>query len=118
MVKEVNSFELSKSIKHKYSVRVRFHPSAKTSCINDHVKPVIRNEEADHIILHTGTNDVSSDKTLLQICNDIVNLAASIKGKDIKVTISELVERNDALNEKLYWQMNICQKYAKLLDYQ
>ena len=79
MVKEVNGFELSKSIKHKYSVRVRFHPSAKTSCINDHVKPVIRNQEADHIILHTGTNDLSSDKTAIQICNDVVNLAASIK---------------------------------------
>ena len=100
MVKELNGFELSKSIKHKYSVRVRFPPSVKTSCINDNVKPVIRNQEADHIILHTETNDLSSDKTPLQICNDIVNLAASIKNKDIKVTISEIVERNDTLNEK------------------
>ena len=74
---------------YKYSVRVRFHPSAKMSCINDHVKPVILNQEADHIILHTGTNDLSSDKTPEQICNDIVNLAASIKGKDIKVEISQ-----------------------------
>ena len=85
---------------HKYSSRNRFHLSAKTSCINDRVKPVIRNQEAGHIILHTGTNDLSSDKTPVQICNDIVNLAASIKDKDIKVTISELVEQNDALNEK------------------
>ena len=101
MVKKVNGFELSKSVKYKYSVRVRFHPSAKTSCINDHVKPVIRNQEADHIILHTGTNDLSSDKTPVQIWNNIVNLAASIKDKDIKVTISEIVERNDTLNEKV-----------------
>ena len=62
MVNEVNGFELSISIKHKYSVRVRFHPLAKMSCINDHVKPVTRNQEADHIILHTRTNDLSSDK--------------------------------------------------------
>ena len=103
MVKEVNGFDQSKSIKHKYSVRVRFHPSAKTSCIIDHLKPVFRNKEADHIILHTGTNDLSSDKTPVQICNDIVNLAASIKGKDVQVKISEIVERNDALNEKVYW---------------
>ena len=101
MVKEVNGFEPSKSIKHKYSARVRFHPSAKTSCINDHVKPVIRNQEADHIILHIGTNDLSSDKTPVQICNDIVNLAASINDKDIKLTISEIVEQSDALNEKV-----------------
>ena len=37
----------------------------------------------------------------MQICNDIFNLAASILDKDIKVTISEIVERNDALNEKV-----------------
>ena len=99
MVKEVNGFELSKSIKHKYSVRVRFHPSTKTSCINDHVKPVIRNQEADHIILH----------------NDIVNLAASIKNKDIKVTISEIVERNDALNEKVILVNECLSKICKTI---
>ena len=78
---QFNGFELLKSIKHKYSVRVRFHPSAKMSCINDHVKPVIRNQETDHIILHTGTNDLSSDKTPVQICNDNVNLVRQLKTK-------------------------------------
>ena len=100
MVKEVNDFQLSKSVKHKYSLRVRFHPSAKTSCINDDVKPIIQNQETDHILLHTETNDLSSDKTSVQICNDIINLAAPIEDKDIKVTISEIAERNDAINEK------------------
>ena len=56
-------------------------------------------KETDHIILHTGSNDLSSDKTPLQICNDIVSLAASVKGRDITVTISKLVEQNDALNK-------------------
>ena len=51
------------------------------SCINDHVKPVIRNQETDHIILHTGTNDLSSDKTPVQICNDNVNLVRQLKTK-------------------------------------
>ena len=101
---------------YKYSVRVRFHPSAKMSCINDHVKPVIRNQEADHIILHTGTNDLSSDKTPEQICNDIVNLAASIKDKDIKVEISEIVERNDALNEKVVLVNEYLSKKCKTIE--
>ena len=39
---------------------------------------------------------MSSDETPVEICNDIVNLAASIKDKDIKVRISEIVEWNDA----------------------
>ena len=54
------------------------------------------NQEVDHIILHTGNNDLSSDETPVEICNDIVNLAASIKDKDIKVRIPEIVEWNDA----------------------
>ena len=98
---------------HKYSSRNRFHLSTKTSCINDHVKPVIRNQEDDHIILHTGTNDFSSDKTPVQICN--VNLAASIKDKDIKVTISELVEQNDALNEKAVLANEYLSKICKTI---
>ena len=114
-IKEVKGFELSKSIKHKYLVRVRFHPSTKTSCINDHAKPVIRNQEADHIILHTGTNDLSSDKTPVQICNDIVNLASSIKDKYIKVTISKIVERNDALNEKVVLVNEYLSKICKTI---
>ena len=39
---------------------------------------------------------MSSDETPVEICDDIVNLAGSIKGKDIKVRISEIVEWNDA----------------------
>ena len=115
MVKEVNGFELSKYIKHKYSVRVTFHSSAKMSCINHHVKPVTQNQEADHIILHTGTNDLSSDKTPVQICNDIVNLASSIKDKYIKVTISKIVERNDALNEKVVLVNEYLSKICKTM---
>ena len=115
MVKDVNGCELSKSIKHKFSVRVRFHPSAKTNCINDHVKPDIRNQESDRIILHAGTNDLSSDKTPAQTCNDIVNLAVSIKEKDIKVTISELVERNDDLNEKFVLVNEYLSKICKTI---
>ena len=52
---------------------------------------------------------MSSDKTPVQICNDIVNLAASIKNKDIKVTMSEIVERKDTLNEKVIL-VNECAK--------
>ena len=115
MAKEGNGSDLSKSIKHKYSVKVRFHPSAKASYINDHVKPVIRNQEADQIILHTGPNDLSSDKIPVQICNDIVNLAASIKDKDTKVTIIEIVERNDVLNEKVVMVNEYLSKICKTI---
>ena len=53
--------------------------------------------------------------TLVQICNDIVNLAASIKDKDIKVTISEIVERNEALNEKVVLVNEYLSKICKTI---
>ena len=105
LVKKLNGFELSKSIKGKCSVRVRFNLSTKTSCINDHVKLVIRNQEAD----------LSSDITPVQIFNDIVNLAALIKDKSIKVKIFELVERNDALNKKVVLVNEYLSKICKTI---
>ena len=49
------------------------------------------------------------------ICNDIVNYAASVKDKDIKVTISEIVEQNDALNEKVVLVNEYLSKICKTI---
>ena len=81
MVKEVNGFELSKTMKHKYSIRVIFHPSAKTSCINDHVKTVIRNQEADHIIFDSGTNDCHLIKPQYRFAMTLSILLRQLKTK-------------------------------------
>ena len=43
----------------------------KVSCIVDHVKPTIRDGKADHVILHTGINDLRSEKTASQISRSI-----------------------------------------------
>ena len=101
MIKEVKGYELSKSIRLKKPVKVRSHPSAHIRCLSDHVKPVIRNGDADHVILHIGTNDLRSEKTPVQICHEIIDLATSIKNENIKVSISGLVQRGDGLNEKV-----------------
>ena len=71
-----------------------------TSCMCDYVKPTIRNEKVDHIIIHSGTNDLNSDKTAVQICNEIISLSASIREQNIKVSISGIVPRNDEWNDK------------------
>ena len=43
----------------------------KVSCMVDHVKPTIRDGKADHVILHTGINDLRSEKTASQISRSI-----------------------------------------------
>ena len=67
MVKKVNGFYLTRNIKHKFLVKVRLFGSAKTRCMYDHAKPTIRELNPEHIILHVGSNDLNSEKTVSQI---------------------------------------------------
>lgn len=101
VIKELKGFELSKSIGHKKPVKVRSHPSAQIRCLTDHIQPIIRNKDAEHILLHIGTNDLKSEKTPVQICHDIINLTAAIRDKGIKVSVSGIIQRNDHLNNKV-----------------
>ena len=113
MVKKVRGFELTKSIRHKANIKVRSFPKAKVRCMTDHIKPTIREESPDHIIIHTGTNEIPSEKTSIQICNDIINFAQSIKDQNIDVSISAIVPRNDDFHDKVNdfnnYLYNICE---------
>ena len=52
-------------------------------------------KDPECIVLHIGTNDLNSKKSEVDIAEDIVNLATSVKNKDIEVKISGLVPRGD-----------------------
>ena len=91
MVKKLNRYFL---------VKVRPLTCAKVSCMFDHVKPTIRDDKPDHVILHTGTNDLRSEKTASQIAISISELAMSLKDNDNSVIVSGIVPRNDNLNNK------------------
>ena len=67
MVKKLNDYLLTKKLRHKFLVKVRPFSGAKVSCMVDHVKPTLRDDKPDHIILHTGTNDLRSEKTSSKI---------------------------------------------------
>ena len=66
----------------------------------DHVKPTIGNDKPDHVILHTGTNDLRSEKTASQIARSITELAMSLKDNNNSVVVSGIVPRHDNLNNK------------------
>ena len=51
MVKKSNGYLLMKNVRHKFLVKVRPFSGAKVSCMVDHVKPTIRNDKPDHVIL-------------------------------------------------------------------
>ena len=50
----------------------------------DHVKPTLRDDKPDHIILHVGTNDLRTEKTGNQITKSIMDLTTSLKTMAIR----------------------------------
>ena len=74
---------------------------ATLSCMEDHVKPSLRNP-ADHFILLVGTNDLFSEKSSMKIGESIINLACRLKNKMHDVSVSTIILRTDdkRLNEK------------------
>ena len=68
--------------------------------MHDEMKPTVRDFDPDHIILHSGTNDVNYDRTSSQIAKEIINLALSLKSDKKKISISLLAPKSDKLNSK------------------
>ena len=98
---------MTRKLKHKCLVKVLPFNSAKVRCIQDHVKPTVRDFNPDHIILHCGTNNLNSERIASQIARSIIGLALSVKSKDNKISISLIVPRNDNLNNKAS-EVNCC----------
>ena len=88
MVKKLYGYLLRKKVRHKFLVNVRSFPSAKVSCVVDHVKPTMRDDRSGHVILHTGTNDLCSGKLM------------SLKDNDNSVIVSGIAPRHDNANNK------------------
>ena len=82
---------------------------------NDHVQPIIRHNDAEHIILHIGTNDLKYEKTPVQISHKIIELATKIRDKNIKVSVSSIIQRNDELNEKVLLKSS--KRFARALTF-
>ena len=71
----------------------------KISCMTDHVKPTLRDINPDHIILHTGTNNLWIENTTSQIAKATISLATSLKNDD-NTELSGFVPRLDNLDNK------------------
>ena len=81
--------------------------------MEDHVEHILCSSEANQIILHVVTNDLVTDKTPVQICNDIINLATFINDHRINVAISFMLPHSDGLIERAKtvnaYLVNICE---------
>ena len=94
MLKQLNGWEMSKKLNANCKMFVKTFSGAKTTCMHDYVKPLVRSSP-DHFILHVGTNDMSSDKSPKEIARSVIDLARSIKNEKHDVSISNIIIRAD-----------------------
>ena len=96
MVKNIKGWLLSRR-KH---VRTYTFPGATTEEMEIFLKPLIA-RKPEEIILHTGTNDLSS-KTAEQVTGNILKLVAEIEKHGIKCTVSTIINRQGELGSKVH----------------
>ena len=79
MIKKIDGYLLTKSINHKFLVKVGPFRTAKTIDIYDHLKPTLKDFNPGLFIVHVCTNDLPLNKTSNETAEKIVNLAESVK---------------------------------------
>ena len=99
-LKETDGYLLTNSINHKFIVKTRVFPAAKTKDMKDYIKPTKRDFDPDLYIFHAGTNDLSLDKLDAEIATDIINVAESLKSTHSKLAVLATVPRVDNFKEK------------------
>ena len=91
MIKHTKGWEMLSKIDHKHSIYVRSFSGAKVRSMKDNVKPCVRDENPDHIIMHVGTNELNSENNPERVVKSIVNLAKGMITEKRKVTVSEII---------------------------
>ena len=74
MIEKIYGYLLTRSINHKYFVKVRPFLAAKTVDMFDYVKSIQGDLDPEAYVIHSGTYDLTTDKTPDEICSEILRL--------------------------------------------
>ena len=58
---------------------VRSFLGAKVKCMKDYVKPCIRENNPEYVILHVGTNELNSELTPERIAKSVIDVGKNIQ---------------------------------------
>ena len=100
MVKYVDGYLLTGSIKRKFIMKVRPFSSARTVDMQVYIKSTKCDFDPSLYLLHVGTNDLLLEDTPEAISKRIIATAESLKKEHDEVAISDIVARGDDLKEK------------------
>ena len=92
---------MAKRIQSNCKIYVKTFFRATVSCVEDYMKPSLRNPP-DHFNVHVGMNNLYSNKSSMEITESIINLACRLKNKIFDVSVLTIILRTDdkKLNKK------------------
>ena len=99
VIGDIEGYKMRNGMKDYEKVYVKSFSGATISCMQDYIKPTLKHNP-DVILIHVGTNDLRSSKSAQDIANEIINLSTTIKSEENEVIISNIILRNDSLNNK------------------
>ena len=106
ILKHIRGYELSQRVENCKGF-FKSLSGAKVRCMEGYIQPTLR-ETPSHVILHVGTNDVTTKQDPQQIAESVINLAVKIK-KNCDVSISSITTRNN----KYLWEAAGVNRYLK-----
>ena len=75
MIKKVDGYLLTNSLKHQYLVKTRPFSTAKTIDMYDYIKPTQRDFKPEIFVFHVGANDLPLSQSPKKISEEIITLA-------------------------------------------
>ena len=106
MVKHIQGYKMSEATNGQEKIFVRAFHGAKLDDMNSYSVPTTK-KNPKRIVLHCGTNDVSSGTAPNEVAQEIVDLATNLKSHENEILVSSLVARGDRWNEHVSQVNNI-----------
>ena len=78
-----------------FKVKVSTFPGCTTEDMKDYIKPILRKNSPDEMILHVGTNSLRTCTSERSCAEEIIDLASAVEQSEVKVTISAIICRSD-----------------------
>ena len=94
IAKPLDGWEMAKRIRSNCKIFVKTFSGAMVSCMDDYMKPSLINL-LHHFTLHVGTNDLSYEKSSMEIAESIINLTCRLKNEMHKVSVLTIILRTD-----------------------
>ena len=118
LIKRLKGKEMARFIKINNKTFIRSFPGSTTTYLNEYVKPTLREEQPDIVVINAGCNDVVRDtKSAKEIAKNIIGIGNTCRQEGInEIFISSLIIQNKFKSAKLIGEINIvlrqlCEEY-------